>query len=207
MLFAFFGRKGKPLDAQSAYLRIIPSSWYSENTTFSPAIIVSLAGRSIVESPIEAIAQRWVDASRRQVGFMSLVDTPIGEGLTPLVKPPISQEQLRRYAEASGDFNPIHLDEEAARRVGLDSVIAHGMLSMAFLGQFVQQQINDMPNARLAQLQVRFASMVRLGDTLTCGGTVKDRSASSGRESVHIECWAKNQKGTIVTTGEAIVIL
>ncbi len=151
---------------------------------------------------------------------MSILDTAIGEGLSPLVKPPVMLEQLRRYANASGDFNPIHLDEEAARRVGLDGVIAHGMLSMAFLGQFVQQQIIAIPGSRLASLHVRFASMVRLGDTLTCHGIIKERipvavgaqfiapnPATDGNESIRIECWAKNQKGTIVTSGEAVVIV
>lgn len=139
---------------------------------------------------------------------MSIIDTAIGEGLSPLVKPPVTSEQLRRYANASGDFNPIHLDEEAARRVGLDGVIAHGMLSMAFLGQFVHQQIIAISGSRLASLHVRFASMVRLGDTLTCHGIVKERTPTTdGNESIRIECWAKNQKGTIVTSGEAVVIV
>jgi acyl dehydratase len=139
---------------------------------------------------------------------LSLLNTAIGEELTPLVKPPITQEQLLRYAHASGDTNPIHLDEEAAHRVGLDGVIAHGMLSMAFLGQFVNQQIADIPEAFLTQLKVRFLGMVRLGDTLTCLGTVKAHPATEdGRAAVHIKCWAQNQKGNHVTTGEAIVSL
>src|SRR6184192_1327455 len=107
---------------------------------------------------------------------MSILSTAIGEELSPLVKPPVTGEQLQRYANASGDHNPLHLDEEAAHRVGLDSVIAHGMLSMAFLGQFVMQQIADMPGALLAHLRVRFMNMVRLGDTLTCHGMVKSHT-------------------------------
>src|SRR5215467_12997521 len=103
---------------------------------------------------------------------MSILDTAIDQPLSPFVKPPITQEQLRRYAEASGDYNPIHLDEQAAKLLGLDSVIAHGMLSMAFLGQFVKQQIADIPGARIEHLKVRFHNMVRLGDTLTCHGKV-----------------------------------
>lgn len=139
---------------------------------------------------------------------VNLLSTEIGEELAPLVKPPITQEQLQRYAQASGDFNPIHLDEDAAHRVGLDSVIAHGMLSMAFLGQFVQQQIAEVPDAFLVQLKVRFLNMVRLGDTLTCLGTIKAQSsAESGRKEVEIECWAQNQKGERVTTGEAIIAI
>jgi acyl dehydratase len=124
------------------------------------------------------------------------------------VKPPITQEQLQRYAEASGDFNPIHLDDEAARRVGLDGVIAHGMLSMAFLGQFLTSLIADMPDAFLRQLHVRFASMVRLGDTITCLGNVQARTTNAdGYEDVTVECWAQNQRGEKVTLGEAILAL
>ncbi len=139
---------------------------------------------------------------------MSITGAVTGQQLTPLVKPPITQEQLRRYAEASGDYNPIHLDEQAARRVGLDSVIAHGMLSMAFLGQFINQQLTGIPGARIAQLKVRFMNMVRLGDTLTCHGVVKAQTTNHDQsQSVTLECWAQNQKGEKVTAGEAVVII
>jgi acyl dehydratase len=137
---------------------------------------------------------------------MNILSTAIGEELSPLVKPPVTLEQLQRYADASGDRNPIHLDEEAAHRVGLDSIIAHGMLSMAFLGQFVTQHIADNPEAYVALLKVRFMSMVRLGDTLTCHGLLKARTMdNNGDVSMVIECWAQNQKGEKVTTGEAVV--
>jgi acyl dehydratase len=137
---------------------------------------------------------------------MSILNTAIGEKLIPLVKPPITQEQLQRYAEASGDYNPIHLDEEAAHRVGLDSVIAQGMLSMAFLGQFITLHISDTPEAFLTQFKVRFINVVRLGDTVTCHGVVKARITPSERyESVAVECWAQNQRGEKVTAGEATV--
>ena len=139
---------------------------------------------------------------------MSILGTAIGQQLTPLVKPAITQEQLRRYAEASGDYNPIHLDEQAAQQVGLDGVIAHGMLSMAFLGQFVNQQIADIPGARIEHLKVRFLNMVRLGDTLTCQGKVKAMTTHEDlSQSIAIECWAQNQKGEKVTTGEAVLTL
>jgi len=139
---------------------------------------------------------------------MSILDTTIGQQLNPLVKPPITQEQLRRYSEASGDFNPIHLDEQAAQQVGLDGVIAQGMLSMAFLGQLVNQQIAGIPGARIKHLKVRFLNMVRLGDTLTCQGIVKAQTINDDlSRSIAIECWAQNQQGDKVTTGEAVVII
>jgi acyl dehydratase len=139
---------------------------------------------------------------------MSILNTAVGQQLSPLVKPAITQEQLRRYAEASGDFNPIHLDEQAAQRVGLDGVIAHGMLSMAFLGQFVNQQIADIPGAHIEHLKVRFLNMVRLGDTLTCNGVVKAQTTNDDfSQSISIECWAQNEQGEKVTAGDAVVII
>ena len=136
---------------------------------------------------------------------MGIGDAAVGEALSPLVKPPITLDQLKRYAKASGDYNPIHIDEEAAQRVGLDSVIAHGMLSMAFLGQFITQQIVDLPGAQLLQFQVRFSSMVRLGDVLICHGIVRERKSEQERELVTVECWTQNQKGEKATSGKAVV--
>jgi ferredoxin-NADP reductase len=100
------------------------------------------------------------------------------------------------------------LDEQAAQQVGLAGVIAHGMLSMAFLGQFVNRHIADIPGARMEHLKVRFLNMVRLGDTLTCQGKVNARTTREDlSQSITIECWAQNQKGDKVTTGEAAVII
>jgi acyl dehydratase len=138
---------------------------------------------------------------------VSILDTVVGQELPAMVKPTIMQEQLNRYAVASGDFNPIHLHEEAARRVGLDGIIAHGMLSMAFLGQFVSQQITSDPQALIANLKVRYVGMVRLGDTLTCCGIVKNSATADGQTNITIECWAQNQRGEKVTIGEAEVVV
>jgi acyl dehydratase len=138
---------------------------------------------------------------------VSIIDTVVGQELPTMVKPPIMQEQLNRYAAASGDFNPIHLNEEAARRVGLDGIIAHGMLSMAFLGQYVSQLIASDPQVLIANLKVRYLGMVRLGDTLTCCGVVKNSAGSDGHTTVTIECWAQNQRGEKVTVGEADVVV
>ena len=137
---------------------------------------------------------------------MSILQSTGGTELPPIVKSPITQAQLRYYADASGDHNPIHVDEEAARRVGLDNVIAHGMLSMAYLGQFVSQHISAIPDAFIKQLKVRFVNMVKVGDVLTCHGIVMvHHQIDDDMGAVAIECWAQNQHGEKVTVGEAIV--
>jgi acyl dehydratase len=121
-----------------------------------------------------------------------------GDELEPLTKEPITRLQLVKYAGASGDFNPIHWDPERAEEMGLGGVIAHGMLSMGFLGEYVAGVAGP---ERVRRLQVRFGAMVRPGDELTCCGTV--RSTEGGRALLDV--WAENQDGEKVTTGEAEV--
>jgi acyl dehydratase len=121
-----------------------------------------------------------------------------GDELKPLVKEPVTRLQLVKYAGASGDFNPIHWDPERAQEMGLGGVIAHGMLSMGFLGQYVAAVAGP---EHVRRLQVRFGAMVRPGDELTCRGTV--RSVEDGRAILDV--WAENQDGEKVTAGEAEV--
>src|SRR5437899_10369970 len=92
-------------------------------------------------------------------------DVTVGDELPRLVKGPIEQIQLTRYAGASLDFNPIHQDEEFARAAGMGGVFAHGMLSMGWVGQ----ALTDWAGAgSLRKLGVRFAAPVRLKDIVTC---------------------------------------
>jgi len=121
-----------------------------------------------------------------------------GDELTPLRKEPVTKKQLVMYAGASGDYNLIHTDDETARSVGLEGVIAHGMLSMGFLGQYAAAVAGP---AAVKRLRVRFAGMVKPGDEITCRGTVA--AVEGGR--VRLELWAENQDGQKVTTGEAEV--
>jgi len=131
-------------------------------------------------------------------------DVQVGHDLPPLVKGPIQQIQLTRYAGASGDFNPIHQDEEFARQAGMGGVFAHGMLSMGF----VAQALTDWAGAgRVRTLGVRFAALVRPKDTVTCKGRVLAKSSKGDLHTADLEVWAENQKGEKVVAGKATVAL
>ena len=131
-------------------------------------------------------------------------DVKVGDELPPLVKGPIQQIQLTRYAGASGDFNPIHQDDEFAKAAGMGGVFAHGMLSMGFVGQLV----TDWAGAgQVRKLGVRFAGLVRLKDIITCRGRVLAKSSKDDVNLVDLEAWAENQKGEKVVTGKATVAL
>ena len=61
----------------------------------------------------------------------------VGDELPPLVKPPVDRIQIARYAGASGDYNPLYIDELHAKNSGFPSAQAPGMLAMGFLGELV----------------------------------------------------------------------
>jgi acyl dehydratase len=114
----------------------------------------------------------------------------------PVLKKQVTLEQIRAYAAASGDHNPIHLDDTFARSAGLPGVIAHGMLTMAFANQLVTDWLGD--RSLLKRLQGRFAGMVLPEDELTCSGTVAH--VEDERRRVLINVVVSNQRGEKVFT-------
>ncbi len=123
-----------------------------------------------------------------------------GEALPALIKEPVSRTQLVKYAGASGDYNPIHFDDAAARARGLEGVIAHGMLSMGFLGQFIE---NTFGAGNHKRLEVRFQGMVRLGEAITCRGVITDIAEEKDRPYAICEIEAIDSGGHVVTSGTA----
>jgi acyl dehydratase len=113
-----------------------------------------------------------------------------GQALASLTKH-VTVEQIRQYAEASGDRNPIHLDETFARSAGLPGVIAHGMLTMAFANQMITDWLGD--RALLKRLQGRFAGMVLPGDDVTCSGSVASKDSETRRVTINLV--VTNQRG------------
>jgi acyl dehydratase len=102
-------------------------------------------------------------------------------------------EQIAAYAEASGDHNPIHLDEDFARSVGLPGVIAHGMLQMGIAGTVAAEAAGG--GRRMRRLRCRFVGMVVPGDSVTF--TAKQTGPGK------LELTAVNQRGEAVLTKAA----
>ncbi len=76
-----------------------------------------------------------------------------------------TKEQIAAYADASGDRNPIHLDDDFASTVGLPGIIAHGMLQMGLMATVAAGAAGG-PD-KLVRLYCRFAGLVVPGDTVT----------------------------------------
>lgn len=126
----------------------------------------------------------------------------VGDTLAPLQLPPIDRTMLALYAGASNDHNPIHIDLDVARRAGMDDVIAHGMLSMAWLGRMLTQWVDQ---RQLRSFGVRFAGITRLGQQITCSGRVVEKFTADGEERVRLEVQATSQQGEVKLLGQAVV--
>jgi acyl dehydratase len=79
----------------------------------------------------------------------------------------VDEDQTFRYADASGDRMPIHLDDAVARSVGLPGIIVHGLCTMAFAGRAVVEEACAGDPERLRRLAVRFSRPVLPGQEIT----------------------------------------
>jgi acyl dehydratase len=130
----------------------------------------------------------------------------VGDELPPLARE-VTREDVRRYAEVSGDHNPLHQDDEVARRAGFPGIIAHGMFTLGHLGSSVVAWTGD--PAAVTRLRASFRSPVRMGDTIVAGGRVREVDAEAG--TAILELWVTVERdGTTeypVKKGEAEIRL
>ncbi len=110
----------------------------------------------------------------------------------------LSQEKIDRYARASGDFNPIHVDPTFAARTPFGGTIAHGMLLLAYLSEMLTAAFG---RAWLSggRLKARFKGAARPGDVVTVQGRVQ--RVEGERTACSVECL--NQGDEILVAGEA----
>jgi len=125
-------------------------------------------------------------------------DINVGDEMPELVKGPLQKLQHVMYAGASGDFNPLHTDDDFAKAVGLDGVIVHGMLIMGFVGQAITQWI---PRKYFKKFGVRFAGMTKPGNTITVKGNVVDKLVEGSENIIRCEVLAQDENGDIKITG------
>ena len=98
----------------------------------------------------------------------NIKDIKVGESFSASEE--VDKYRAIYYAGASGDFNPIHIDPEFGKMVGLGGVILHGLCTFGFMTKTVTDWAGD-PGV-LKRIKCRFARPVHLGDTITTSGTV-----------------------------------
>jgi len=116
----------------------------------------------------------------------------------------ITDELIRKFADVSGDYNPIHLDDEVAKTTRFGRRIAHGMLSGAFISAVLGYELSERRIVYLSQ-SLRFTAPVFIDDTVTATGTVTN--IRDDKPVVTLETVCTNQNGETVVTGEAVVMV
>ncbi|MCO5994638.1 MaoC family dehydratase [Actinoallomurus rhizosphaericola] len=132
-------------------------------------------------------------------------EVEVGQEL-PAKTYPVQRLDLVKYAGASGDFNPIHWNEQFAKSVGLPDVIAHGMFTMAQGGRYVTDWAGD-PGA-VVEYGVRFSSMVVVpndgGTEIEITGVIEDKRDDN---TVVVALTARSDGQKVLTRAKATVRL
>jgi 3-hydroxybutyryl-CoA dehydratase len=118
----------------------------------------------------------------------------------------VTTERIKAYAEASGDFNPVHLDPEYAKTTQFGGVIAHGMLSMAFVADMMAANFPETWHAG-GKMKLRFKAPVFPGETVTVFGEIQSvRETEHGRlAQCNVGC--RKPDGTEALSGTVTVPL
>jgi len=126
----------------------------------------------------------------------------VGDNLPELIIGPISRTNLALYAGASGDHNPLHIDTDYAKRIGLPDVIAHGMLIMGYLARVLTNNINQ---KHILEYGVQFSSITNIGETLSCSGIVKEVLGSRSNKILKLELKVKDQDNDTKLKGYSLI--
>lgn len=130
------------------------------------------------------------------------MDIKIGDSFS--IVRDVTDNLVRSFAELSGDFNPIHLNEEFAAKTRFGRRIAHGMLSGAFISAVLGNEFKERKIVYLSQT-MKFVAPVFLGDTITTTATVSNIRDEKG--IVFLETVCRNQSGEVTLRGEAAVMI
>ena len=124
---------------------------------------------------------------------LNLKEVSVGTGL-PEVKRRVTQERINQYAEASGDFNPIHIDPEFAKNTHLGGTVAHGMLVLAYISEFMLENFKtDWLTG--GSLSARFKGATYPEDIITISGKITSIENEDDFTNYSCEVLCHNQKG------------
>jgi 3-hydroxybutyryl-CoA dehydratase len=133
-------------------------------------------------------AQREGDSKEQTVRGIKAAESSL-----PVVVKEINQQQLNAYAKASGDDNPLHLDPEFATGTQFGGIIAHGMLTLAFVSEMMAAA-HGRDWLESGALRVRFKGAAHIGDRLETGGNLAKEQGSSRTYSVGVWNSASGQQ-------------
>lgn len=122
-------------------------------------------------------------------------------GQTATMEKTVTEQDIQKFGEATGDFNPVHFDEEYAKNTLFRGRVAHGVLSIGFMSAVLGMQLPG-EGTIFVSAKIEFKAPVRIGDTVVTTATVKEIGE---RRRVTIDC-VSTVNGTPVVVGEALVL-
>lgn len=114
----------------------------------------------------------------------------------------VDEEMVRKYAEITGDYNPLHFDADFAAKTRFGRLMAQGGIATGLLHALVAMEMPG-PGSVFMRQSWSFPAPVYIGDTLRAEATVK--SVRAKRNMAELEFEVKNQDGAVVLSGEALV--
>ena len=124
----------------------------------------------------------------------------VGDVVTEKIE--ITDEMVQLFAKVSGDFNPIHLDDEFAKKTKFGRRIAHGMLSGALISRVLAMKLG--PGGIYLGQNLKFLRPVHIGDTIEIKAKVLSIDEEKGIGVISTNVW--NQDGGVVIKGEATIM-
>lgn len=132
---------------------------------------------------------------------MNYADIKIGDRAS--FSKTISEADIYTFAGVSGDFNPVHINEEFARTSLFKTRIAHGFLAASLISTVLGTQLPG-PNTIYLSQELKFKAPVKIGDTITAEVEVIEKGAD--KKILKLKTTVKNQTGTTVIEGAATVL-
>ena len=126
-------------------------------------------------------------------------DLKVGQSAT--MEKTVTDDDLQAFGRATGDMNPVHFDEEYAKKTLFKGRVAHGVLSIGFISAVLGMKLPG-EGTIFVSAKVEFKAPVRIGDTVVTTGTVKEIGE---RRRVVMDCLC-TVNGTPVVIGEALVL-
>lgn len=124
----------------------------------------------------------------------------------PTIEKVVTQAQIEKYARASGDFNPIHVDHEFAASTQFGGTIAHGMMVAATISEMMAAAFGrNWPES--GSMKIRFRSPVKPGQRITTQGSVRRVDAAEGISKISCTVSVVKDDGETAIAGQAEVRL
>ena len=123
-------------------------------------------------------------------------------GMSAVFARRIGEADVVKFAEVSGDHNPVHLDEDYARLTNFGGRIVHGILSAGLISAVIAAKLPG-PGTIYLKQNLKFCAPVRIGDTVEAKVTVAEIIADRNRVVLNTTCWVGE---TVVIDGDALVL-